>query len=43
VKKLDLKGNRREVKEEAVEKALQFFYGKMAHGGPVKEKGHPRK
>jgi nicotinamide-nucleotide amidase len=26
VKKLDLKGNRREIKEKAAEKALQFFY-----------------
>jgi nicotinamide mononucleotide (NMN) deamidase PncC len=26
VKKLDLKGNRREIKEKATEKALQIFY-----------------
>jgi nicotinamide mononucleotide (NMN) deamidase PncC len=26
VKKLDLKGNRREIKRKASEKALQFFY-----------------
>ena len=26
VRKLDLKGNRREIKEKAAEKALQFFY-----------------
>jgi hypothetical protein len=26
VKKLDLKGNRREIKEKATDKALQFFY-----------------
>jgi len=32
VKKLDLKGNRREIKEKATEKALQFLYGKIGHG-----------
>ena len=33
VRKLDLKGNRREIKEKAVEKALQFFYEMLIHGG----------
>jgi PncC family amidohydrolase len=37
VKKLDLKGNRREIKEKATEKALQFSYGKMANGGRLKK------
>jgi PncC family amidohydrolase len=32
VKKLDLKGSRREIKEKATEKALQFFSGMMGHG-----------
>ena len=31
VKKLDLKGNRREIKEEATRKGLQFFYEKMIY------------
>jgi nicotinamide-nucleotide amidase len=31
VKKLNLKGNRREIKEKATEKALQFSYGEIAH------------
>jgi nicotinamide-nucleotide amidase len=29
VKKFDLKGNRREIKDKASEKALQFFYQKL--------------
>ena len=33
VKKLDLKGNRKEIKEKAAEKALGFCYGKIAYGG----------
>jgi PncC family amidohydrolase len=37
VKKLDLKGNRREIKEKATEKALQFSYGKMANGSGLKK------
>ncbi len=37
VKKLNLKGNRREIKEKATEKALQFFYGKVGHGGRLKK------
>ena len=43
VKKLDLKGSRREIKEKASEKALQFFYGKMAHGGPLRKEVTPKK
>jgi nicotinamide-nucleotide amidase len=35
VKKLDLKGNRREVKEKASEKALQFFYETLIHSRGV--------
>jgi nicotinamide-nucleotide amidase len=35
VKKLDLKGNRREIKEKASEKALQFFYETMIHSRRV--------
>ena len=38
VKKLDLKGTRREIKEKATEKALQFFYGKIGHGDGLKKK-----
>jgi PncC family amidohydrolase len=38
VKKLDLKGTRREIKEKATEKALQFLYGKIGHGDRLKKK-----
>jgi len=31
VKKLDLKGSRREIKRKATEKGLQFFYEKLIH------------
>lgn len=31
VMKLDLKGNRREIKEKATKKALQFFYERLIH------------
>jgi len=31
VKKLDLKGSRREIKKKATEKALQFFYERLIH------------
>ncbi len=31
VRKLDLKGTRREIKEKAAEKALQFLYRKLIH------------
>jgi len=43
VKKLDLKGSRREIKEKANEKALQFFYGKIAHGGRLRNQATARK
>jgi nicotinamide-nucleotide amidase len=43
VKKLDLKGNRREIKEKGTEKALQFFYGKIAHGGRLRKRATPKK
>jgi len=43
VKKLDLKGKRREKKEEATEKALQFFYGKIVHGGRLRKQAIPKK
>ena len=33
VKKLDLKGRRREIKRKATEKGLQFFYEKLVHAG----------
>jgi len=33
VKKLDLKGSRREIKRKATEKGLQFFYEKLVHAG----------
>lgn len=32
VKKLDLKGDRRAIKEKAAEKALQFLYEELIHG-----------
>jgi PncC family amidohydrolase len=37
VRKLNLKGNRRKIKEEANEKALQFSYGKMVHRGRLRK------
>jgi PncC family amidohydrolase len=43
VKKLNLKGNRREIKEKATEKALQFFYGKIGHGGRLRKRATPKK
>jgi PncC family amidohydrolase len=43
VKKLDLKGSRREVKEKATEKALQFFYGKIVHGDRLRKQGTTKK
>jgi len=33
VKKLHLKGSRREIKKEATEEALQFFYERLIHSG----------
>ena len=38
VKKLDLKGSRREIKKEAAEKSLQFFYERMNHQEVTKKK-----
>jgi nicotinamide-nucleotide amidase len=35
VRKLDLKGSRREIKKEAAESALQFFYEKLIHSRPI--------
>jgi nicotinamide-nucleotide amidase len=43
VKKLDLKGTRREIKEKATEKTLQFFYGKIAHGGRLSKQASRKK
>jgi PncC family amidohydrolase len=43
VKKEDLKGNRKEIKEKATEKTLQFFYGKIAHGGRLRKRAAPKK
>jgi nicotinamide-nucleotide amidase len=34
VKKLDLKGNRREIKKKAAEKGLEFFYERLIEKGP---------
>jgi PncC family amidohydrolase len=42
VEKLDLKGTRREIREKATEKALQFFYGKIGHGGRLKKTCRPQ-
>jgi nicotinamide-nucleotide amidase len=38
VKKLDLKGNRREIKKKATEKALQFFHDILIHGELIPQK-----
>lgn len=38
IRKEDLKGNRREIKRKASEKALQFFYERLVHGGLVAKK-----
>ena len=43
VKKEDLKGCRREIKEKATEKALQFFYRKIVHGGRSKKQATQKK
>ncbi len=43
IKKLDLKGNRREIKEKATEKAMQFFYGKIVHGDRLRKQATPKK
>jgi hypothetical protein len=38
VEKLDLKGNRREIKKKAAEKALQFYYEGLIHGDFLKRR-----
>jgi nicotinamide-nucleotide amidase len=43
VRKLDLKGNRREIKEKATEKALQFFYERLIRGDFLRKKADPKK
>jgi PncC family amidohydrolase len=43
VKKLDLKGSRRDIKEKATEEALQFLYGKIARGGRLRNQATPKK
>jgi hypothetical protein len=39
VKKEDFKGSRREIKEKASEKALQFFYEKLIYEDFMAKKG----
>jgi len=43
VKREDLKGGRREIKEKATEKAMQFFYGKIVHGDRLRKQVTPKK
>ena len=43
VQREDLKGSRREIKEKATEKALQFFYGKVVHGDRLRKQATPKK
>jgi nicotinamide-nucleotide amidase len=43
VKKLDLKGNRKEIKERATEKTLQFFYERLVCRDFLRKKAHPNK
>lgn len=43
VKKLNLKGSRREIKKKATEKALQFFYGKIVQGDHLRKQATPKK
>jgi nicotinamide-nucleotide amidase len=43
VRKLDLKGDRREIKEKATEKALQFFLGKIANGRRLRKQATLKK
>jgi nicotinamide-nucleotide amidase len=42
VRKLDLKGNRREIKRKATENALQFFYERLIHSPGQNEPCRPR-
>ena len=37
VRKEDLKGNRREIKKQAAERSLEFFYDRLIHSGSSKE------
>jgi len=43
VRKEDLKGSRREIKKEATEEALQFFYERLINGGSLRNKADPKK
>jgi PncC family amidohydrolase len=43
VRKLDLKGSRREIKEKATEKALQFFYERLIRGDFLRKKADSKK
>jgi PncC family amidohydrolase len=43
VRKEDLKGKRREIKEKATEKALQFFYERLIHGDFLRKKADSKK
>ena len=43
VMKLNLDGSRREIKIKATEKALQFFYGRIAHSGRLRKQTSPKK
>jgi PncC family amidohydrolase len=43
VRKLDLKGNRIEIKEKATEEALQFFYERLINGDSLTKKADPKK
>ena len=43
VRKLDLKGSRREIKEKATEKALQFFYERLIRGDFLRKQADSKK
>jgi nicotinamide-nucleotide amidase len=43
VRKLDLKGSRREIKKRATEEALQFFYERLIRVGFLKKKADTKK
>ena len=42
VRKEDLKGSRREIKEKATEKALQYFYEMLIHRNFLRKKAGPK-
>jgi PncC family amidohydrolase len=42
VRKEDLKGSRREIKEMAIERSLEFFYDKLIHSPGQNEPCRPR-